>query len=71
MTQVERREARIRRIRTRTLDKGEKSAIYEHVAQKPDAHHCIGQSEDSYEHMGLYVTERDGEPAVKVKVCQS
>jgi hypothetical protein len=71
MTQVECREACIRHIHTRTLDKGEKSTIYEHVAQKPDAHHCIRQSEDSYEHVGLYVMEHNGEPAVKLKVCQS
>jgi len=65
MTQIERREARIRCIRTRNLGNS-KLAGYEHLAVDPSTHHCIGKSEHSYEHIGLYVMQRNSDPAVKV-----
>jgi hypothetical protein len=68
MTQIERREARIRHIRTKTFGKDEESTSYEQVALNPHVHHCIGQSENFYEHIGLNFAERSGDPAVRVKV---
>jgi len=65
MTQIERRQARITRIRMRN-DKNKKVDGYEQVAMNPDVHHCIGKSENFPEHIGLYVRERNGDPAVKV-----
>jgi hypothetical protein len=68
MTQIERREARIRRIRARNFAEGERITSHEQVAIDPNVHHCIGKSEDSYDHIGLYVMERNGDPAVKVSL---
>jgi hypothetical protein len=60
MTQIERREARIRRIRTRNLSKGKSSANLEEVAVNPEVHHSIGKTEASPEHIGLFVMNCDG-----------
>jgi hypothetical protein len=71
MTQIEHWEAHIRRIRTKTFGSDKEPATHEQVALNPHVHHCIGQSENSYEHIGLHIMERSSDPAVRVKVHQS
>lgn len=66
MTQIERREARIRRIRAQSLNEDKGLISYERVAANYGVHHCIGQSEASPEHIGLFVRNRGGDPSVKV-----
>ena len=66
MTHVERREARIRRIRSRNLTEHKGSASYEEVAVNPEVHHNIGKSEAFPEHIGLFVMNHSGDPAVNV-----
>jgi hypothetical protein len=68
MTQIEHQEARIRHIRMKTFGKDEESTSYEQVALNPHIHHCIRQSENFYEHIGLNFTECSGDSAVRVKV---
>jgi hypothetical protein len=67
MTQIERRQARIRRIRTRNgghhLPQKEKFSIC------PDVHHSIGMTQNEPEHIGLFVQRHAGDPAVKVARC--
>jgi hypothetical protein len=70
MTQIERREARIRRIRTRNLSEGKSSANLEEVAVNPEVHHSIGKTEASPEHIGLFVMNCNGDPSVKVEDLQ-
>lgn len=65
MTRIERREARIRRIRAK-LYNGKKHANEAPVAQGPEAHHHIGTSQNLYEHIGSFLRKNLGDPAVKV-----
>lgn len=64
MAQIERRQARLRRIRARNYAEGnpEKEA----VAISPEVHHSIGKSENHPEHIGSFVQKNLGDPAVKV-----
>jgi hypothetical protein len=64
MTQIERRQARIRRIRAQNF--ASKKAEKETVAVAPHLHHCIGKSQNEPEHIGLFVQKHSGDPAVKV-----
>jgi hypothetical protein len=66
MTQLERRQERIRRIQARSLGKGNVNSPYEQVATNPDIHYCIGKSEARPEHIGLFVKKNQGDPAVQV-----
>jgi hypothetical protein len=66
MTQIERRQVCIARIRTRNLGEDKKLATQEQVAVNPCVHHSIGKSENFSEHIGLYVMKCNGDPAVKV-----
>jgi hypothetical protein len=64
MAQIERRQARIRRIRAQNFPS--KQPEKEMVAIDPDVHHCIGKSQNEPEHIGLFVQKHSGDPAVKV-----
>jgi hypothetical protein len=66
MTQIERREARIRRIHTRNLIEHRGSAGYKEEAVNPEVHHNIGKSEAFPEHIGVFVMNHSGDPAVNV-----
>jgi hypothetical protein len=66
MTQIERRQARIARIRTRTQVAGNQPSGIEEVTTNPAIHHCIGKTENAAEHIGLFVMKHEGDPAVKV-----
>lgn len=67
MTCIERREARIRRIRTRNFAEQNNSASDKEVTVlAPEVHYQIGKSEACPEHVGLFVKNRSGDPAVNV-----
>ena len=70
MTCIERREARIRHIRTRNLTEQHNSTSDE-VTATPEVHYQIGKSEVSPEHVGLFVKNRSGDPAVNVDLVSS
>lgn len=65
MTRIERREARIRRIRAK-LFKGMKHGNEALVPPAPEAHHHIGTSQNSYQHIGSFLRDHSGDPAIKV-----
>jgi biotin synthase-related radical SAM superfamily protein len=65
MTRIERRQARIRRIKHKLT---KKRAQAEDVATAPDAHHHIGSSQNRYEHIPSFLRAREGDPAIQVCV---
>lgn len=67
MTQIERRQARIRRIRER-LSAGTKhqAAVDIDSATSPNARYHIGKSQNEPEHLIAFVQNNAGDPAVKV-----
>jgi len=65
MTQIERRQTRIRRIKHKL---SLKNAQEEDVATVPDAHHHIGKSQNRHEHIGTFLRENKGDPAIKVHI---
>ena len=66
MTRIERREARIRRIRTQNFTERKDPASCKEVAVTPEVHCHIGKSEALPEHIGHFVMDRSGDPAVYV-----
>lgn len=66
MAQLERRQARIRRIRAKNFATVNIDA--EALPSTPDVHHHIGKSQNNSEHIGLFVQKHLGDPAVKVFV---
>jgi hypothetical protein len=66
MTQIERRQERIRHIHARNFSKGNINPPGERIAQNPDVHHCIGKWEHHSEQIGLFVKKNLGDPAVQV-----
>lgn len=64
MAQIERRQARIRRIRARNFANGNPER--ETVAVIPEVHHSIGKSESQPQHIGLFASKNSGDPAVQV-----
>jgi hypothetical protein len=65
LTQIERRQARLRRIRARHQMTA--SAGSEEVATTPEAHHVIGKSQNNLVNIPLFLQEHAGDPAIKVK----
>lgn len=66
MTQIERRQARIRRIRARNLASNKMET--ETVDRDPEVHHRIAKSQNQPEHLGQFVHKHSGDPAIKVRV---
>jgi len=68
MAQIERRQKRIRRIRQKiSKEGGDLSGIGDEVkTNNLDAQHHIGISENLHQDIGLFLREREGDPAVKV-----
>jgi len=64
MTQIERRQTRIRRIRARYINGAKPSD--EEVAASPEAHHVIGRSQKFPENIHTFLWKNGGDPAVKV-----
>jgi hypothetical protein len=61
LAQIERRQARIRRIRAR-----DGTFPRERVDMSPVAHHHIGISQNDYLHIGTFLRKNLGDPAVRV-----
>jgi hypothetical protein len=64
LTQIERRQARIRRIRQRYQKEGK--STNEKVANVTDSHHVIGKSQNHPENIPLFLQKHAGDPGVKV-----
>ena len=69
MTQIERRQARVRRIRARNFKVNKPET--ENVPRDPDTHHHIGKSQNEPEHVSLFVQKYEGDPAVKVRAVDN
>ena len=67
MAQIERRQARIRQIRSKNVLG--KDAARESVPVKPEKHHVIGTSENVSEHLAMFVRKNQLDPAIEVWVC--
>ena len=65
MTQIERRQTRICRIKHKLMST---RAPVEVVATAPEAHHHIGTSQKRHEHIPSFVCDHEGDPAVQVMV---
>jgi len=63
LTQIERRQARICRIKQNLSTRSHYS---EEVSKSPDVHHHIGIHENYYEHIGTFLRTHSADPAVKV-----
>ena len=68
MTQIERRQTRIRRIKHKLMST---RAQVEVVATAPEAHHHIGISQKRHEHIPSFVRDREGDPAVQVSTISN
>jgi hypothetical protein len=66
LTQIERRQARIRAIRQKMSTKKTTVAEDENVSNDLRSHHCIGISEKNAEHFGTFLRLGSSDPAVKV-----
>jgi hypothetical protein len=63
LARIERRQARIRRIRPQ---KPASQSNDEECAARPEAHHTIGKTENFPEHLSFFVQKHSGDPAVEV-----
>lgn len=71
LARIERREARLRRIRAK-LSKGSSDNTREAVGTTPHEHHHIGVSQNQFEHLGTFLRDHSGDPAIKVRhICMS
>lgn len=66
MTQIERRQARIRRIRKRLEKKGEKPAAQADIVASSDARYHLGMTQNQPVHIMSFVHKYSGDPAIKV-----
>jgi len=66
MTRIERRQARIRRIKHKTTSTS-KAACEKDIATTPDVHYHIGKSENRHEHIPSFLRAHEGDPAVLVR----
>jgi hypothetical protein len=64
MTQIERRQARIRRIQHKMTSKTPRDKS---IALTPDAHYQIGLSENCHEHIPSFLQAHKGDPAIQVR----
>lgn len=67
LTQIERRQARIRRIREHLKsNSSSKSSLREDVPSLPESHHIIGQTQNHPVDLSVFVHNHIDDPAVKV-----
>lgn len=67
MTQIERRQARIRRIREHQKMNGDTStSIKTDIATSPNSRYHVGNSQNEPEHIVAFVQKNSGDPAIKV-----
>jgi hypothetical protein len=62
LTGIERREARLRRIRAWLSRQGRSDP----VGGTPQEHHHIGVSQKRFEHIGTFLRRHAGDPAIQV-----
>ncbi|KAF8074943.1 hypothetical protein FPV67DRAFT_1408331 [Lyophyllum atratum] len=67
ITQIERRQTRIRRIRAKNfpIRKVPSTEDVSLAGPCPEVHHKIGKSENTPEHIGMFIRRNDGDPAIK------
>jgi len=70
LTQIERREARLRRIRIRAKLSKTGQGSGDLVARTPEEHYHIGVSEKSHLHIGTFLSKNAGDPAIQVWIMQ-
>ena len=63
LARIERRQARIRRIRARHSD-----SVHEQVDSTPEKHHHIAKSQNDNVHIGTFLRKNVGDPAVQVQI---
>jgi hypothetical protein len=63
MTQIERRQARIRRLKHKLGSAGVQA---EDIATSPDAHYHIGSSQKHSQHIPGFLHAHKGDPAIQV-----
>lgn len=66
MTRIERREARLRRIRANLRKAGNIMEASEGKLCLLDCHHHIGTSQHIYNHIGTFLRRNAGDPAIQV-----
>lgn len=64
MTQIERRQTRLRRIRAHHQKAG--TPLLEDVPTSPGVHHTIGVSQNFPENISVFLERNGGDPAIKV-----
>jgi hypothetical protein len=64
MTQIERCQAHIRRIRAEFQKTG--NTMDENIAMSPEAHHVIGVSQNFPQNIPIFLQKNGSDPAVKV-----
>ena len=62
---MERREARLRRIRVKLAMAGQNQQ--ELVSRSPNEHHHIGVSQKHYKHIGTFLETNAGDPAIQAQ----
>jgi hypothetical protein len=62
LARIEHRQACIHQIRPQKPP----GQFDQECAARPEAHHMIGKTENSPEHLGLFVQKHSGDPAVEV-----
>lgn len=67
LARIECREARLRRIRAKLSNAGQLQDE-ETVVADPQKHHHISCSQNNYHHIGTFLRNNAGDPAVKVGV---
>lgn len=66
MARIERRQGRLRRLRSRFQTASGTTPNIEPPPLMPDAHHHIGKSQNEYEGIGTFLSKHMGDPAVQV-----
>lgn len=67
MTQIERRQARIRRIRKKLATNGETLPLEPNIATSPSARYHVGATQNQPVHIMTFVYTNSHDPAVKVR----
>lgn len=72
LSRIERRQARIRRIRDRYLGASKAiSSVESNTTISPEAHHHIGKSQNEYEPIGAFLLKNAEDPAIEVIISLS
>jgi hypothetical protein len=71
LTQLERREARIRLIRQRVAQGSSTIADEEHVPTDPMTHHHIGVAENHKQPFSMFLQSNNGDPAITVRLLHA